>query len=108
MLANSILVSFVRLLSLLFPASFANIYAGEPSWGYVFNLMLFIAEVIGITGTIVWRKWGVYVLVAIVLIGTSKDFLSLGSQTSIVDILLTIPILVLFIWAVKRKWSYFK
>jgi hypothetical protein len=108
LLANYILVSLSRLLILLFPNFFANIYAGWPSWGYTFNLFIFIVEVIGIIGIFIWRKWGVYLIVTITLVGISEDFLYLSSQKSITDLLLTIPILALFIWAVSRKWSYFQ
>lgn len=108
LLINYLIVSFSRLLSLLFPTFFANVYAGGPSWGYAFNLFLFLVEVIAITGIFIWRKWGVYVLVASILVGTVKDFLFLNSQNSMADILLTIPILALFIWAVSRKWPQFK
>ena len=108
MLANSMLVSFARLMTLLFPKFFASVYTGGPSWGYVFNISIFIAEVVGITGILMWRKWGVYFLITITLVGIAEDFMYLRSQPSIADILLTTAVLSLFTWAVSRKWPHFR
>ena len=108
MLSNYIVVSVSRLLTLLFPTFFANVYAGGPSWGYTFNLFLLTVEVVGLIGMFVWKRWAVYLMVVGILIGVSQDFLHLSSQNSIPDIILTMPILVLFMWAVKRKWTHFK
>ena len=108
MLANSTLLSFTRLMTLLFPTFFANVYAGGPSWFYAFNAFIFVVEVFGITGLFIWRRWGAYLIVTITLIGILEDFLYLSSRKADADILLTTVVLALFIWAVTRKWSYFR
>ena len=109
MLANSILVSLARLMTLLFSATFSYIYVGGPTWGYGANLFAFIVEVIGIIGVINWKKWGVYLVIIIDLVEIVIDRIYFAPRLSTeAGLVLDVIAIGLFVWAVKRKWSYFQ
>jgi hypothetical protein len=107
-LAVYIFSSAGRLLSLLFPVTFASIYAGGPSWGYIYNLFAFIIEASGIVGIILRKKWGIYFMVFAYLSEVFIDFFYFTPKPSIGEWLPNLIIVILLIWAVKRKWEFFK
>src|ERR1700726_4382554 len=84
-LANAILVTFARLLSVLFPHFFANIYAGGPHWDYVFNLLAFVLEASGIIGIILWKRWGLFLMVVSYLAEAFVDFAYFVPRPSIAE-----------------------
>jgi len=107
MLAAYTCISFQRFIGLLFPSIFLRSSAGAPPWGYQFDFLAFILELIGIIG--IWKKWGVYLVVIIGLVGSVLATLYPTSQTPIgARWVVDLSIMGLLIWAVKRKWSYFQ
>ena len=108
MLAIYIFLSLQRLIGLLFPIIFSEIYAGGPSWGYEYNLFMFAVVTIGIIGIIAWRKWGIYLIAAVDLTAILIDQIYFTPRPSIWLVISSLALLGFLIWAVKRKWSYFR
>jgi hypothetical protein len=109
MVAVYIVISFQRLMGLLFPTLFLTSSVGAPAWGYNFNFLAFILELIGIIGIIAWKKWGIYVVITIGLVGSFLATLYPSSRAPIGVIwVVDLSIMGLLIWAVKRRWSHFR
>jgi hypothetical protein len=97
----------LRLISLLLPTSLP-IYSGGPSWDYSFNVFAFVIEAGGITGIIIWRRWGIYLMTLAYIAEVFVDFVYYTPRPSILEGLLNFVLFLFLLWAVKRKWQFFK
>ena len=109
MIVSNIVISCQQLLGLFFPSAFVQVDAGGPIWGYAFNVVTFMLEVIGIMAIINWRKWGVYLIAAMELVVTVTALMYSTSRVPIeVRLGVDLGLLALLVWAVNRKWQFFK
>ena len=108
MLILSILISFQQLITLLFPITFSKIYISGPIWDYTFSLFCLIIEIIGIIGIILWEKWGVLLIAIIYLSEMFVSYEYFNPRISAMSVLGNGILLVCLIWAVRRKWFYFR
>jgi hypothetical protein len=109
MLAGYMFISFQRLLSLLVPSAFPQIYAGAQPWGYGANIVIFVLEIAGLVGIIRWKKWGLYLMVVLQLTEVVLSLIYSISRTPIeLRLAVDLGLLALLVWAASRKWQNFK
>ncbi len=108
MLGIYIFVSFQRLLSLLFPSTFSVVYAGGPSWGYDFNVLMFVAVVTGIVGIIRWKAWGMYLIAIMDLAAIFVDQVYFTHLSIRIGWIFSLGLLGLLIWSVSRRRQFFE
>src|ERR1700722_7478975 len=105
MLIYLIFANVGSLLSALFPSASSFIYAGGPSWDYIFNLFALVTEVAGIIGIITWKRWGIYLVVVANVAEAFVDFRYFTPGPPIALELSNFVLLLFIIWAVGRKWA---
>lgn len=87
---------------------------GMPSWMPAYQLLSVVVSAASLYGIWQWKKWGVYLLVALYLIQVVMD-LSLSAEgvgsikySMYGGVIGTLVIAGLWYWAIYRKWSLFK
>lgn len=97
-----------RLITLIFPRTFSEIYANGPAWGYEYNLVMFVAITIGLAGIFSWKKWGLYLIAIVDITAIVIDQVYFAPRPSIWVAISSLALVSLLIWAVTRKWQLFK
>jgi hypothetical protein len=107
MLLSCSLSSLINLISIFYPISRRDLYLHAHINLYIIWLLIAFVNVIGICGTFFWRKWGLYILIAVPILNIVFSLVYLNGLIPIsIDIGLVFFVVILT-WASLRKWRYF-
>lgn len=81
-----------------------KVFGSYQSWGVIYLYTLNIFTLIALTGIWFWKKWGVYLNIALMIVAT----ISAVFDQDILTTFLVVLFVWIQLWPIYRKWEYFE